>query len=72
MSRLILVRPGCTDFDEQQRIQGALDLPLSRKGREQVAHLMRDMASVELDLVYASPTEPALSTAEQIAAARGI
>lgn len=72
MSRLILVRPGCTEFDEQQRIQGALDLPLSPRGREQVAQLLRAMAGVDLDLVYASPTEPALTTAEQIAASRGI
>ena len=29
MSQIVLIRPGSTEFDEQQRIQGTLDLPLS-------------------------------------------
>jgi broad specificity phosphatase PhoE len=67
MSRLILIRPGCTDFDEQQRIQGTLDLPLSDRGEEQLRQLLSELAETEIDRVYTSPTEPALTTAEQLA-----
>jgi len=67
MSRFFLIRPGCTEFDEQQRIQGRLDLPLSCKGVEQVERLLKELAELPLDKVYCSPTEPALSTARQLA-----
>ena len=33
MSRVLLIRPGATAFDEQHRVQGILDLPLSDRGR---------------------------------------
>lgn len=72
MSRLILIRPGCTEFDEQQRIQGSLDLPLSDRGEEQLRQLLADMADVEIDVVYSSPTEPAFTTAEQLADRHGV
>jgi len=72
MSRFLLVRPGCTEFDEQQRIQGQLDLPLSCQGSEQVERLVQSLASVPLDKVYCSPTEPALGTAKLLASRRGI
>lgn len=72
MSHVVLIRPGCTDFDEQQRIQGALDLPLSVRGRDQTSRLLRELAAVEFDLVYSSPTEPALGTAQELAAAHGV
>lgn len=72
MHKVILVRPGCTEFDEQQRIQGSLDLPLSDRGTQQVDQLLADLAETEIDIVYASPTEPALSTAERLAESRGI
>jgi probable phosphoglycerate mutase len=72
MPQIILIRPGCTDFDEQQRIQGTLDLPLSQKGQDQVARLLKELAQVEIDLIYASPSDPARTTAIQIGAARGV
>jgi probable phosphoglycerate mutase len=40
MSTAILIRPGETDFDQQSRIQGGLDLPLSETGRQQVRELI--------------------------------
>lgn len=36
MKQLLLVRPGTTEYDQQGRIQGTLDVPLSEEGREQV------------------------------------
>ncbi len=63
MPDVVLIRPGCTDFDEQNRIQGSLDLPLSRRGREQVDAVVRLLEGVRLDVVYSAPCEPARSTA---------
>ncbi len=72
MPHIYLIRPGCTDFDEQHRIQGKLDLPLSSRGRLQVERLLADLAHVEIDVLYSSPCEPARSTATALGAARGL
>ena len=63
MPDVVLIRPGCTDFDEQNRIQGSLDLPLSRRGQEQVDAVVRLLQGVRLDVIYSAPCEPARSTA---------
>ena len=36
MSQVILIRPGATLYDEQNRVQGVLDIPLSEQGRDEV------------------------------------
>jgi phosphoserine phosphatase len=72
MPQIVLIRPGSTTFDEQQRLQGILDLPLSPQGEEQVARLLHDLSQIEIDLIYTSPCEPARTTAGRIGAARGI
>lgn len=71
MPHIYLIRPGCTDFDEQHRIQGTLDLPLSSRGEEQVARLVETIAQSPIDIIYTSPCEPARSTAAALGAARG-
>ena len=63
MPDVVLIRPGCTGFDEQNRIQGSLDLPLSPRGQEQVELVVRQLRGVRLDVVYSAPCEPARSTA---------
>lgn len=68
MSTAILIRPGETDFDQQSRIQGRLDLPLSELGRQQVRGLIGRLSELSIESVYSSPTEPALSTAREVAA----
>lgn len=72
MSHVILVRPGCTDFDEQQRIQGNLDLPLTAQGEEQVQRTISELSQVQIDLICTSPCEPARSCAERIASALAV
>src|SRR4051812_47933651 len=68
MSTVVLVRPGCTDFDDQNRIQGTLDLPLNKRGEQQVLQLVDELRQVPLDIIYTSPCEPARSTAIAIGA----
>ena len=66
MSEIVLIRPGCTDFDEQKRIQGTLDLPLNSRGQEQVQQIVEQLHDIPLEAIYTSESEPARSTAEAI------
>jgi broad specificity phosphatase PhoE len=63
MPEVVLIRPGCTDFDEQNRIQGVLDLPLNHRGHAQVLGLVAQLQGASLDVVFTAPSEPARSTA---------
>ncbi len=71
MVRIILVRPGATPFDDQGRIKGCLDMPLSDNGKHQVARVADALADEELHVIYTAPCESAVDTAETIAARRG-
>ena len=68
-----VVRPGETEFDGQSRIQGSLNLPLTECGEQQVEQIIAELRLEQpFDVIYASPTEPAASTAHAIAAALGV
>ena len=69
MSTVVLVRPGCTDFDEQKRLQGCLELPLNNRGQSQLARIVESLKSLPIEAVLTGPCEPCLSTAKAIAAA---
>ena len=64
---LFVIRPGETDFDIQFRVQGSLDLPLNERGERQLIETLESLRNADLDIVYASPTEPAQGTARRIA-----
>ncbi len=66
MTDIVVIRPGCTDYDEEHRIQGSLDLPLNQKGEDQVETLVRELAGSQVDVIYSAHCEPALSTAEAL------
>ncbi len=70
MLKVIVVQPGATDFDEQRRIKGSLDLPLTPSGAHQVARTVEELAGAEIDYVYSSPCQSALQTAEALARSR--
>lgn len=72
MSTVYVVRPGETDFDQQARIQGDLDLPMSDRGRQQVAEIIDKLRGREIGTVYSSATEPALTTARTIGESLGV
>jgi broad specificity phosphatase PhoE len=72
MARFILIRPGATDFDEQGRMKGCLDMPLSTTGRCQVEKIVAELADVEIDAIVSSPCESAVETANRLAQARGL
>jgi broad specificity phosphatase PhoE len=68
MVQFLVVRSGSTDFDEQGRIKGTLDLPLSVAGQGQVDRLVTELQATPIDVLYASPNRSAQQTAEALAA----
>lgn len=73
MSTIVLIRPGSTDYDDQSRLIGALEMPMNDKGHEQVNNIVGALQQQgqKLEAVFTSPTDPACSTAQAIAAALG-
>lgn len=68
--RIVLIRPGATEFDDQGRIKGTLDMPLSEHGREQADRTARQLQQIELACIYAAPCESATTTARLLADGR--
>lgn len=69
MLRIVLVTPGATEYDQQGRIQGNLDIPLCADGREQVAEVISQLGEFKPEAVYASPCESCEQTATELGAA---
>lgn len=69
MVQIILIRPGTTDYDQQGRIQGALEVPLNEEGASEVTRLTEELRALGIEAVYAPPCEPARQTAQAIATA---
>jgi len=67
MGRIILARSGVTEYDEDERITGSLDMPLSEKGKAEADDLARDLKSFDVGAVYAACGEASLETARIIA-----
>lgn len=72
MVRIVLVRPGATDYVQQGRIQGALEVPLSEEGAHEATRLSEELAGMNIDALYSSDSEHALQTANAIAKALGV
>ncbi len=63
MIRVILIRPGMTDLDEQRRIKGRLDIPLNDYGTDQIVRTANELADQEIEVVYTAPGRAAEETA---------
>jgi probable phosphoglycerate mutase len=72
MLRIVLIRPGATDFDEQHRIRGNLDVPLNQEGLTEVARLIGELRDQRLEVIYTAPEQSAMETAEPVAEALGL
>ncbi|WP_372725856.1 histidine phosphatase family protein [Novipirellula sp.] len=72
MSRVLVVRPGATKFDDEQRIKGSLDMPMSDRGTVQANLLAAELADVRFKTIYTSPCESARETAARLAKGRDI
>ena len=72
MVRIILIRPGSCDFDEQRRIQGTLDVPLNQQGDAEVVALIEQLRGYEIEALYYSDCQTAQQTADAIAEALAV
>ncbi|HZZ73631.1 MAG TPA: histidine phosphatase family protein [Pirellulales bacterium] len=64
MLNIVLVRPGCTDYDRQGRIQGTLDIPLCEQGRLEIDKVAESLRAAGLEIIYCAPCESARESAE--------
>jgi phosphoserine phosphatase len=69
MLSIVLIRPGSTDYDVQQRIQGSLDIPLNEQGSAEAEQVAEQLRGKGMTIVYAPVSQPAMQTAEIIAKA---
>jgi phosphoserine phosphatase len=67
MLKIVLVRPGSTDYDLQQRIQGSLDIPLNEQGLSEAAKAAELARGEEIEIICSPISQPAMQTAGIIA-----
>jgi probable phosphoglycerate mutase len=72
MVQIVLIRPGTSEFDEQGRIQGTLDIPLTEQGQREVHQSIADLKPLGLGILYCSPCESAWQSASALAEGLGI
>ena len=66
MVQIVLIRPGITEYDQQGRVQGTLDIPLCEDGREEVAKLVDELRGQPIAAIYSSPGQSPEQTAAVI------
>ncbi len=69
MIQIVLIRPGSTDYDQQGRIQGTLDIPLNAQGAEEVRRTIQGLSNLGIVAVYCGPCQSAVETATAISEA---
>lgn len=72
MLKIWIVRPGMTEFDQQGRILGTLDVPLNEEADEEIAAIIQQLSGQTIDIVYSSPHQSTVETAERICSALSI
>lgn len=64
--RLVFIRHGSSTWNDERRIQGQLDPPLSDKGREQAKRLAERLQGSSVEALYSSDLRRARETAEAV------
>ena len=76
MAQVLLIRPGATLYDEQNRVQGILNIPLNERGRVEAARLGESLAAgpvaTPLSALYCGPGDSVVRTAEIVGKALGL
>lgn len=67
MLEIILVRHGETAYNAAETFRGRADVPLNETGLKQAALLGDYLADEKIDVVYSSPLQRAVQTAEAVA-----
>ena len=64
--RLVFIRHGSSTWNDERRIQGQLDPPLSENGREQAKRLAERLRGSAVEALYSSDLQRARETAEAV------
>ena len=72
MVELILVRHGETDWNASEIFRGRSDVALNDIGLQQAVLLGEYLGNEKIDLVYSSPLQRAVKTAEAVAGCQGL
>ena len=67
MAKLILIRHGQTDWSNQRRVQGSLDIPLNNEGKKEAQEIAGELSKLEISAVYSGPESCNVATANEIA-----
>lgn len=67
MPHLFVVRHAQTDFNDERRYQGAIDVALNATGVQQAKALAKRLQTYQLDAIVSSPLKRALGTARILA-----
>lgn len=70
LKTLYLIRHGETEWNDQWRLQGQRDIPLSSKGILQAKKAAESLQNKDIDVIYCSDLSRAVQTAEIISAGR--
>lgn len=73
MSTVVLIRAGCTDYEDQHRVLGTLDMPLNERGQQQIRETVRRLqdSGHRPEVILTGPENPALATAQAVSASQG-
>lgn len=72
MGQVFLAKSAMTDFDEQDRIVGSLDISINCRGQAEIAELVRELADQPIDTVFAADSAAARETGERLAKELGV
>ena len=65
--RVLIITPGPTEFDDQGRIKGSLDVPMTDDGSRQVDELIDDIGDLDVKTIHTAPGESCRDTADRLA-----
>ncbi len=71
MARIVWVRPAQSEWDEQGRLRGNLDVPLSEDGRSHAAGVGRELARLNPSIILCGKSQTIRETADIISAGTG-
>ncbi|MDA7904106.1 histidine phosphatase family protein [bacterium] len=64
--RILLVRTGSTDLDDQDRIVGSLDMPLSPEGEREARAIAQDLGEAGIVAIFSAAGLASQQTARQL------
>ncbi|MDW0114097.1 histidine phosphatase family protein [Sporosarcina saromensis] len=69
---IYVIRHGQTDLNIERKMQGRMGLPLNEYGLEQAHGLRNELKDIHFDVVFSSPQERAIQTAEIVTGLKAI